>query len=116
MPNRVRTNVVERIERNANELRDGECWTTTYKSTGTGGHIRVRPEDYNSMEFLHRLAYEMYYAEPIPEGLCVLHHCDNPICFNPEHLFLGTIKDNYDDSARKGRNQTNRNPLTGRYQ
>jgi hypothetical protein len=40
---------------------------------------------------------------PIPAGLDVLHHCDNPPCFNPEHLFLGTDQDNVDDREKKGR-------------
>ena len=115
MPNRVRTNVVERIERNANEMRDGECWTTVYKSTAAGGHVKVRPEDWSQMALLHRLAYEMHYAEPIPEGMCVLHTCDNPSCFNPEHLFLGTKLDNHLDKVAKGRDKTVRCPTTGRF-
>ena len=115
MPNRIRTNVVERIERNANEMRDGECWTTRYRCTGTGGHVRVRPEDYSTMAFQHRLAYEMHYAEPIPEGMLVMHTCDNPRCFNPEHLVIGTHSDNTLDMVAKGRGNS-RDPLTGRYQ
>jgi hypothetical protein len=50
----------------------------------------------------HRLAWELANG-PVPDGMMVLHRCDNRKCCNPEHLFLGTAKDNYDDMVTKGR-------------
>lgn len=49
-----------------------------------------------------RLVYEIFKG-PIPDGMCACHRCDVRLCINPDHLFLGTDKENYDDMVAKGR-------------
>ena len=72
-------------------------WTGGRKSKGYGslGHARQTLQ-------AHRLAYEFTYGK-IPDGLAVLHTCDNPPCVRPDHLFLGTHLDNSRDMIAKGR-------------
>ena len=66
----------------------------------------IRPNGYGTIGrkgiSTHRLAWELTYG-PVPQALQVLHHCDNPPCVNPLHLFLGTHIDNMKDKSQKGR-------------
>lgn len=51
----------------------------------------------------HRFSWELHNSKKIPKNMLVCHHCDNPKCINPSHLFLGTQKDNMNDMSKKGR-------------
>lgn len=53
-------------------------------------------------EYAHRISWRLHFGE-IPDGMRVLHRCDNPPCVRPDHLFLGTPKDNNADMSAKGR-------------
>lgn len=51
----------------------------------------------------HRLALQLHLGVSLERWQYACHHCDNPPCINPDHLFVGTAKDNYHDMLRKGR-------------
>ena len=77
------------------------CWNWTGKISNQKGYVIFHGWDHKAI-MGHRFSYEMKFG-PIPAGLCCCHHCDNPKCVNPDHLFLGTNYDNVMDKVRKGR-------------
>jgi hypothetical protein len=80
-------------------------WT---KARSTFGYGRItRGARGAGWAFTHRVAWELANG-PIPDGMCVLHRCDNPPCCNPDHLFLGTLSDNTQDMIAKGRGSGHR--------
>ena len=87
----------EKFERRV--VRGAGCWLWVggHNSHGYGtvNHNKRR-------QYAHRVAWEMAYG-PIPDGMGVLHRCDNPPCVRPDHLFLGGQKLNGEDMAAKDR-------------
>lgn len=67
------------------------------------GYGRVSRKDARGNQLVHRIAYEQERGLIPGKGMTVCHTCDNPTCVNPDHLFLGTQRDNMHDMFKKGR-------------
>jgi len=91
------------------KLEMGGCWILPNKPR-PDGYVRICLGKGKNV-YAHRFFYEMLIGD-IDDGLNVLHHCDNPRCVCPDHLFLGTQKDNAIDREIKGRGQHPRDHLT----
>jgi len=81
--------------------KSSQCWQWTGGKTWDGyGRIKLN----GKTVMAHRVAYAMLKGE-VPKHLILCHTCDNPSCVNPDHLFLGTHKDNALDREAKGRSK-----------
>jgi len=80
-------------------LGDG-CWEWQKSLSGRGyGQITYRGRTIGT----HRAAAHVFLGLDLESGLITCHKCDNPPCFNPDHLFIGTSKENAQDREAKGR-------------
>jgi len=78
---------------------EDDCWEWLgHLVRGNYGSFGINKKYYRS----HRLAYTETYG-PIPEGMFILHKCNNPKCCNPKHLYAGTQKDNMEQCKNDGR-------------
>lgn len=88
-------------------LLDGECWEWPGPRQNKGaGYGLVAPSlQVITSSLAHRNAYAVAFGD-IPDDKLACHHCDNPPCFRPSHLFAGTVLDNARDMIAKGRHRT----------
>src|SRR6266567_2446668 len=102
--NYLRTNPVERFWSKVDFPSVSSCWNWkgAIQPTGYGAFSLSTDLNRSITVTAHRFAWEDIMG-PIPVSLYVLHRCDNPLCVNPHHLFLGTNSDNLHDMWQKGR-------------
>lgn len=105
------TQVQRFLSRIAKPAEYDACWEWRGKKHFGGyGLIKLGRREY----LAHRVMWTLHHGE-IPPGLLVCHHCDHPSCVRPEHLFLGTNRDNTLDAVQKGRITPPVNPHRYRY-
>lgn len=81
-------------------IKTGDCFEWQGKKTRHGyGRLTICGKE----TFAHRAMIVAKTGSEIPKGLCVLHSCDNPSCINPDHLRIGTHKENSEDMVKRGR-------------
>lgn len=91
---------IDRFVAKINFGEEGDCWEWNAGIQSKGyGSFGMRP---SKTALAHRVAYVHFVGE-IPDGMIVMHKCDNPLCCNPNHLRVGTIAENNLDSMQKGR-------------
>jgi hypothetical protein len=97
-PMKYEIGIHERLKSKIVENKSTGCHEWTGCTTGGYGQI----EHNGKLDYTHRIAWKLLHGE-IPDGLHVLHKCDNRKCVNPKHLFLGTHQDNIRDMIEKNR-------------
>jgi len=90
--------LIERFWAKVDRGNNDECWN--WKGSTIAGYGGISEK--GRRLYSHQVAYTIAYGS-IPEGMWVLHQCDNRKCCNPSHLWLGTRQDNIDDMVNKDR-------------
>ena len=99
LPDNLHLSAKQRFEENYIPEPNSGCWLWLgYGDKDGYGKFQVNNKRWSA----HRYSWFLHNGG-IPNGMCVLHRCDNPPCVNPKHLWLGTSSENTADRDRKGR-------------
>lgn len=98
--------LIDRLSRYIPEPNSG-CWLwegAVASARKPYGRLTIGSKYLGTRRFIgaHVLSYQVFRGD-VPAGMYVCHRCDTPACINPDHLFIGTHQDNFDDCRRKGR-------------
>jgi len=89
-----------------------ECWEWIGSNPNQDGYGIFYYE--NTQDMAHRMSWMVTHNRILEAGEVVCHHCDNPICVNPKHLFVGTQTDNIKDMVQKGRQRSHKGELNNK--
>jgi hypothetical protein len=109
-PKPPKPTLVQRLWRQIAVGDPGACWEWQGARAASGGYGVLR-ENGKTIR-ASRLVLELASGQPIPPRMFACHHCDNPPCCNPLHLFIGTPRDNMQDMIRKRRGRNQGGPWT----
>lgn len=98
----MKNTLEKRFWAKVNKGTESGCWEWTARTHKGYGQMGGGSKRGDYIKPAHRISWEIHFG-PIPDGLWVLHKCDNRKCVNPDHLFLGTVLDNTRDMDSKGR-------------
>ena len=99
---KTHASIEKRFWRFVDKKSESECWNWLGSLRAGYGRISLGAKKDGSTSS-HRFSWELHNKQSIPNGMVVMHSCDNPKCVNPNHLNIGTHKDNTQDMIAKGR-------------